>query len=626
MKHLTPNKPVEQWLLVPGLIGFVYYALLTGFHGLNPFDVDWLLPFWRGSIDSAQHYLGWEFFRQAPLLQWPPGKSPNLGPTGGSGVALTDSLPLFAFIFKPLTFWFSQPFQYFGIWVLTCFVLQAVFAWKLLTIWIKQWEHVVLGTYFFCFSPIFIDRMTVHLALAGHWVILAGLFLLFSPKSTFKHWLVLASIAMLVQPYLAIICAALFLAWVLIALLETRAVVQFAQKLCIFIGVLFASGWSSGLFIFGLGSAKAAGFGTYSANALAWVDPGFTWYEKALWSRYVPDHWQNTGQYEGMNYLGSGVLLLAIFALGYQLFKGTWKTRAVQVAIVLSLVAVFGRSGSPQSELVFLLGVLSAVVFLVLSKHFSQNKSTTVIYVLLFTSLILIAFTYQIFIGNFLIADFIIPESINNLLSVVRTSGRMLWPITYLLIGSLIVLTSQNLRRIYASGLIALVLCVQVYESAEAVGVTKSMFTRSGPTEILVSPLWETLGKKYQNIAIVLPNDDPILYPTNPDFAAPEGSFLWREIGEFAVRHKMQLNSFYFSRVPTKQMESDSKILKWSIEGESLDSDTLYVFIDSALWNFSKAHHLQHNLLGILDNVPILGPGLLPCTKCDMSGFTDFGK
>jgi len=608
MKHFTPNKPVEQWLLVPGLIGFIYYASLTRFHGLNPFDVDWLLPFWRGSIDSAQHYLGWEFFRQAPLLQWPPGKSPNLGPMGGSGVALTDSLPLFAFIFKPLTFWFSQPFQYFGLWVLTCFVLQAVFAWKLLAIWIKQWEHVVLGTYFFCFSPIFINRMTVHLALAGHWVVLAGLFLLFSPKSTFKHWLVLASVAMLVQPYLAIICAALFMAWVLIALLETRAVFQFAQKLCIFIGVLFASGWASGLFIFGIGSAKAAGFGTYSANALAWVDPGFTWYEKALWSRYVPEGWKNSGQYEGMNYLGSGVLLLAIFVLGYQLFKGTWKTRAVQVSIVLSFVAVFGRSGSTQSELVFLLGVISAVVYLVLSRHFLKNGRTTVIYVLLFTPLILIAFTNQIFIGNFLIADFIIPELINNLLSVVRTSGRMLWPITYLLIGSLLVLTSRNLRRIYASGLIALVLCVQIYESVEAVGVTKSMFTRSGPTEILVSPLWETLGKKYQNIAIVLPNDGPILYPTNPDFAAPGGSFLWREIGEFAVKHRMKLNSFYFSREPAMQNKSEAKVLLATINSGSYRSDTLYIFIDTNMWELAKQKLGSSSTLRILDSVPIVAP------------------
>ena len=610
MKRFTPNKPVEQWLLIPGFIGFVYYALLTRFHGLNPFDVDWMLPFWRGSIDSAQHYLGWEFFRQAPLLQWPLGKSPNLGPMGGSGVALTDSLPLFAFIFKPLTFWFTQPFQYFGIWVLTCFVLQAIFAWKLLTIWVKHWEHAVLGTYFFCFAPIFIDRMTVHLALAGHWVLLAGLYLLFSPKSKFKHWIVLAVVSMLVQPYLAIICAALFFAWLLIGLLNTRAVFQFVQRLVIFIGVLFASGWSSGLFIFGLGSAQAAGFGTYSANVLAWVDPGFTWYEKALWSRYVPDQWQNAGQYEGMNFLGSGVLLLAIIALGFQLIKGTWKSRAVQVAIIASFVAMFGRSGSTQRDLVFLLGVLSAVVYSALSKHFWSNKSTTVIYVLLFTSLMLIAFTYQIFIGDFLIANFTVPGSINNLLSVVRTSGRMLWPITYLLIGALIVLVSRNLRREVVSGLIVLVLLFQVYESVGAVGVTKSMFTRSGPSEILVSPTWDTLGEKYENIAIVLPNDNPILYPTNPDFAAPEGSFLWREIGVFAVKHHMKLNSFYFSREPVTQNQSEAKVLTEVVNLGEYRSDTLYVFIDSNMWEIAKKQNSAESLVQVLDSVPILAPNM----------------
>jgi hypothetical protein len=610
MKRIITNKPVDQWLLVPGSIGFVYYALLTRFHGLNPFDVDWMLPFWRGSIDSATHYLGWEFFRQAPLLQWPPGKSPNLGPMGGSGVALTDSLPLFAFIFKPLTFWFSQPFQYFGIWVLTCFVLQAVFAWKLLTIWVKQWEHIVLGTYFFCFAPIFIDRMTVHLALAGHWVILAGLYLLFSPKSKFKHWTLLAVVSMLVQPYLAIICAALFFAWILIALIETRAYFQVVKKLCIFIGMLFISGWSAGLFFFGLGSAQAAGFGTYSANVLAWVDPGFPWYEKALWSRYLPDQWQNAGQYEGMNYLGSGVLLLAIVALGYQLIKGTWKSRGVQVAIILSFVAAFGRSGSTQRDLVFLLGVLSAVVCSALSKHFLSNKSTTVIYVLLFTSLILIAFTYQIFIGDFLVANFTVPESIINLLSVVRTSGRMLWPVTYMLIALVIVLISRNFGREIASGFIILVIFFQVFESVGAVGVTKSMFTRSGPTEVLVSPLWDILGEKYQNIAIVLPNDGPILYPTNPDFAAPEGSFLWREIGVFAVKHHMQLNSFYFSREPISQNEFEARLLRTTVNTGEYRKDTLYVFIDSNMWEIAKQKDSGSAFVEVLDSVPVLAPDL----------------
>jgi hypothetical protein len=222
----------------------------------------------------------------------------------------------------------------------------------------------------------------------------------------------------------------------------------------------------------------------------------------------------------------------------------------------------------------------------------------------------LIAFTYQMFMGDFLIANFTVPGSINNLLSVVRTSGRMLWPITYLLIGALIVLVSRNLRREVVSGIIVLVLLFQVFESVGAVGVTKSMFTRSGPSEILVSPTWDTLGEKYENIAIVLPNDNPILYPTNPDFAAPEGSFLWREIGVFAMKHHMKLNSFYFSREPVTQNQSEVNVLTDVVNLGEYRSDTLYVFIDSNMWEIAKKQNSAESLVQVLDSVPILAPNM----------------
>jgi hypothetical protein len=186
----------------------------------------------------------------------------------------------------------------------------------------------------------------------------------------------------------------------------------------------------------------------------------------------------------------------------------------------------------------------------------------------------------------------------------------MLWPVTYLLIALVVVLVSRNLRREVASGLIVLVMLFQVFESVGAVGITKSMFTRSGPTEILASPLWETFGKKYQNVAIVLPNDNPILYPTNPDFAAPEGSFLWREIGVFAVKHHMKLNSFYFSREPTTQNGSEVKVLTEVVNLGEYRSDTLYVFIDSKMWEIAKKQNSAESLVQVLDLVPILAPDM----------------
>ena len=179
-----------------------------------------------------------------------------------------------------------------------------------------------------------------------------------------------------------------------------------------------------------------------------------------------------------------------------------------------------------------------------------------------------------------------------------------------MLIALVIVLVSRNFRRELASGFIVLVIFFQVFESVGAVGVTKSMFTRSGPTEVLVSPLWDTLGEKYQNIAIVLPNDGPILYPTNPDFAAPEGSFLWREIGVFAVKHHMQLNSFYFSREPTSQNESEARLLRTTVNTGEFRKDTLYVFIDSNMWEIAKQKDSGSAFVEVLDSIPVLAPDL----------------
>ena len=620
------TRPVEKWTLFPALVGFAVYVYVTHFYGLNPFKVDWLLPFWRGNIDSSQHYIGWEFFRQAPLLQWPPGKSPNLGPTGGSGIALTDSLPLFAFLFKPLLHWTSRPFQYFGIWILTCFVLQAVFAWKLITIWIKKWEQALLAVLFICFTPMFLDRMTWHFALAGHWLLLASLFLMFTENFSIRKWLMLGIAATLIQPYLAIMVSILYLLTLLAQGSRVKQVSWIAFRTTTYGTVIFITGWFSGLFQFGLGAAGSSGFGMYSANVLTWVDPGFTWFNRFTWSRAVPDQWQGDGQYEGLGFLGAGVLLVALVVWVVLIFRSTWLRRALLVVPPVVAPVLWGHTGATQFKLCALFGVLVGVILVAVHSQLAVAKSRTLVCLCGLGFLSLGAISNVVFVGDDSVGSFPIPSPLEQLFSIVRTSGRLLWPVTYLLMCVIIVSLSRNLRRYIATAVLVLAFSFQIHDSSNVIAITRESFNRGSAPEFLVSPLWDILGNKYSKVAIVLPNEAPMLYPTNPDWWAPDYSYLWRDVGLFAVRHNMQLNSFYFSRAPTKQLESDSKILKASIMGQSLDSDTLYVFIDSALWNFSKAHNHQDDLLGILDSVPILAPGLMPCNTCDMSGFTDFGK
>lgn len=96
---------------------FVY---VTGGRIINPTYDDWLMI-----GDSAQHYIGWEFFRHTPLFQWPIADNPKLGLEVASSIVFTDSIPIAAFIFKPLNYFLPATFQYFGLWIWLCFVLQA---------------------------------------------------------------------------------------------------------------------------------------------------------------------------------------------------------------------------------------------------------------------------------------------------------------------------------------------------------------------------------------------------------------------------------------------------------------------------------------------------------------------
>ena len=615
------NKPVESLLALPILCGLFSYAYVTQFQGLNPFEVDWLLTYWKGTVDSAQHYLGWEFFRQAPLLQWPPGKSPNLGPMGGSGVGLTDSLPLFALIFKPLTFWFSQPFQYFGIWVLTCFVLQAVFAWKLLTIWIKHWEQALFGVFFFCFAPVFLDRIIMHMALAGHWVILASLYLLFKGEFKFKEWLLLGVVASLVQPYLAVISAALFFAALFIKFLRGRKVVQCLNRLIVYCISLIAAVWVTGLFTFGVSQIQASGFGDYSANFLSLVDPGYPAGERYPWSQFIPNPWQGDNQYEGFNFVGTGVVALLSIVFLPQFLKSKSKSKLLQVSVFAALFCSIAIFGSGILLSLGLLGLVGAVTLGLIYTDKPKNRKERAVLLLFFSAFFLVGLSNQIYVGSYFVGNVHLPSFILQLFSIVRASGRMVWPITFLIITISIILTSRFFRRSVASVALVFAVVLQAYDSIAAVGVSKSMFAREGAPNFLVAPLWKDIGKRYTSISIVFPNDFPILQPSNKDFWAADYSVLWKELGFFAIKNKMSMNAFYFSREAVIKNATASAELRKVLYSGKLDQKTLYVFINSHYWNLMKSTHQNSDLIGILDTVPVLAPGLSDCPQCDFTGF-----
>jgi len=119
MNKFRTQIALYRYHVLAALFGALLFMLVWGWQ-LDVTRIDWIMA---PGGDLSQHYLGWKFFRTAPLA-WPLGFIPSLAYPIGAPLALTDSIPLLAFMFKPFTNVLPEPFQYLGIWGLVSLTLQ----------------------------------------------------------------------------------------------------------------------------------------------------------------------------------------------------------------------------------------------------------------------------------------------------------------------------------------------------------------------------------------------------------------------------------------------------------------------------------------------------------------------
>lgn len=96
-------------LLFGFLIVLSFFDYLFGLDKLNPNNTDWLYR-----SDTKRHFLGWLFFQQTEMLQWPIVKIYNYSQYPWSNIVFVDTILLLSILFKYI---FKIPYrgQYFGI-------------------------------------------------------------------------------------------------------------------------------------------------------------------------------------------------------------------------------------------------------------------------------------------------------------------------------------------------------------------------------------------------------------------------------------------------------------------------------------------------------------------------------
>lgn len=323
-------------LLCCALLGALVFLIVYGTTPIKPTSDLWLLGGYDEE-DINQHYAGWLAFRNSPWA-FPLGYASGLSTPDGVIISFTDSIPWVAIFFKLIRGILPATWQYFGLYAFFCFVLQGVAAGLLISRFSKSTAYSVLGAGFFLLCPILLDRTLRHTALGSHWLILFSLYYYLeyrdsqkaytqahlgwggariAPKSFPWQFVLLNVLALGIHPYLMTFT----MLFTLLASIQRAccidghrvrskmmAVILFAVNL----GATILAGWCIGAVGWSPGDSRD-GFGFFSMNLNAPINPrGSFGYQ---WSRFLPALSRTEGQYEGFNYLGLGLILLLAAAV-----------------------------------------------------------------------------------------------------------------------------------------------------------------------------------------------------------------------------------------------------------------------------------------------------------------------
>ena len=384
------SKKLSKYYLILFFLFFsiTLTALFIGFENLDFNEYAWLFT----GNDMSAHQIGWYFFKN-DIWRFPIGSNPNFGDQIGNSIIFSDSIPLFAIFFKIFSFLLPAKFQYFSLWFIFCFFLQGILSYFLLLKLTTNKSLSFFSSIFLSIYPIFIYRIDWHPALFGQWLIILTVFLtLFQEEKKFSKWIFLLLISSLVHFYFTIISLITFNILKFFSLMKKK--IKFKKyfgEIILIHTVLLIFMYFIGYFEVRAVDTVALGFGVYKMNLLSLIDPAITPIN-FKWSRFLPDLSLSKGEeLEGFNYIGLGGLIL--FTISFVVLVLDQKIKDKLFKKFLTI------------EFFFLI-----LIFLILS--LSNNISLGNIEIL------------KIQLNNYLYA----------LLSIVRSSGRLFWFVSYLLV------------------------------------------------------------------------------------------------------------------------------------------------------------------------------------------------
>jgi len=514
-----------------GLLGALFFIYIFGTAILNFTYTDWIM---RGFWDPSVQYLGWKLFRNSAWY-FPLGLMDNVVYPFKISIIYFASIPLLAIIFKLFSSVLPGNFQYFGLFGIACYILQGGIGALIVRKIGGNIVQSIIGSLFFILSTIMMLRFGFHPDLCAHFIILLCILAYlqsnnFSLKKQIFIWgglfALSASIHLYFIPMITI--------FMFFCLLHEYIITKNIKNQCIVFGfsvlVLAGTMFCLGAFHF-VKDTSAEGLGVNSANLNTFFNPlpfvlnvrdmppiteGISFFIKEM-------PVATEGQYEGYAYLGLGIILFVFVIIFQYIQKDVTDLKIIKKQEALPIIGIV---------LSFLLFSLSPTI------TFNQYK----------------LFNYPVI------------KPVERLWASFRNTGRMTWPIVYIVITICIWQTIKQFSVKKSVFVLCMFLLIQ-WADLKPWYVSKGNNYKTKVTwqSDLPSPVWNDLANRYKHIFFM----GDYRYFMNYKLL----SFL-----NLAGDHKLTVNDIWVGRTNAEMINDNKQNEAAYLLEYGPKNDTIYVF------------------------------------------------
>ena len=518
-------------------VGLVFGLWFIGISNVFPWSLEWL----NGKGDGSYDQLGFEFFRNSPLIQWPITAIPNY--VTGSGQVLGSGNGLFAIPAKIIGQIVPGEFQYLGIWIVFCFCMQGMFAEKLISRLTDSKALQILAAMSFIISPILLYRIGVlrHFQLGAHWLILAALYFYFDKNFKRKQWALLLLLSILISIYITAMVVVIFIASNIknILYFPKSGLLRITSNLLVPLAALIFGFIFMGYASYG-GNAKGSNF--FRLSPIAYVNSGdisgFTFSStiNGIPPKSVADFFLE--EPESFQYLGTGVVIgLFISAVLINRFNKTLNLKSIAPLVV----SVFG--------------------------------------------LFIFALSNRISISGYELTYWW-PQLFHDVRQVFRASSRFGWPLYYLLVTTAFCFVVYRLSFTKRVAFAVAVLLLSVADGGNGIQRIRNELSASNEyVSTIKDEKWTDLAENNDHLFIYPNFDLDSSLGMSSDYPWAER---WFDLAKFAVNNDLATNFGGTPRPISDFVVTENLRMQKEFASGNLDSQTIYVIGDTEYWESLK--------------------------------------